>query len=51
MEIISEANEENMIVMDDVFVEYSNGTVALKECNVCVEKGEFLFVVGRSGSG
>ena len=51
MEIISEVNEENMIVMDDIFVHYSNGTVALKECNVCVEKGEFLFVVGRSGSG
>lgn len=51
MEKISDINEETMIDMKDVFVEYPNGTVAIKECNVCVQKGEFVFVVGRSGSG
>ena len=37
--------------MNEVEVTYPNGTVAIKDCNICVDKGEFVFVVGRSGSG
>lgn len=44
-------NLNTIIVMNEVEVTYPNGTVAIKDCNICVDKGEFVFVVGRSGSG
>ena len=40
-----------MIRFDNVSKTYLNGTQALKEINLHVKKGEFVFVVGSSGSG
>lgn len=40
-----------LITMNDVYVSYPNGVIALKKCNVSVQKGEFVFIVGSSGSG
>lgn len=44
-------DREKMIQLRDVCVTYPTGTEALKNVNITVEKGEFLFVVGSSGSG
>ena len=40
-----------MIRFEDVSKVYPNGTVALEHINLHVKKGEFVFVVGSSGSG
>jgi cell division transport system ATP-binding protein len=40
-----------MIRFVDTTKIYSNGVVGLKNCTVSVEKGEFVFVIGASGSG
>lgn len=40
-----------MIRFTDVTKVYPNGTTALKDINIGVEKGEFVFVVGPSGAG
>lgn len=40
-----------MIHMKDVCKEYENGSVALKNINVDIEPGEFVFIVGPSGAG
>ena len=43
--------ERGMIRFIDVFKEYDNGTKALKGVNVRIDDGEFVFLVGPSGSG
>ena len=40
-----------MIQMIDVSKVYSNGSVALSNITVNIDKGEFIFVVGPSGAG
>ncbi|EEG77851.1 cell division ATP-binding protein FtsE [Dethiobacter alkaliphilus] len=40
-----------MIEVQRVSMAYPNGVSALKNINVCIERGEFVFVVGESGAG
>ena len=40
-----------MIEMIDVWKSYPNGTDALKEIHIKIDKGEFVYVVGPSGAG
>lgn len=40
-----------LIEIRDLEVVYSTGVQALKNCNLKIKKGEFVFVVGSSGSG
>lgn len=40
-----------MIKIDNVTKIYENGAIGVKEMNLEIEKGEFVFVVGTSGSG
>lgn len=40
-----------MIEFVNVTKEYENGTVALKDVNIKIENGEFVFLVGSSGAG
>ena len=37
--------------MKGVSKTYDNGTVALKDINLTIQKGEFVFIVGASGAG
>ncbi len=40
-----------MILFDDVYKNYPNGTNALKGISFKIEDGEFVFVIGHSGAG
>nr|WP_243125281.1 cell division ATP-binding protein FtsE [Clostridium transplantifaecale] len=43
--------ENNMIVFDKVSKVYQTGQKALKQVNMTIEKGEFVFLLGDSGAG
>ncbi|NLW29546.1 MAG: cell division ATP-binding protein FtsE [Erysipelothrix sp.] len=40
-----------MIVFNNVYKKYKNGTNALFDLNLHVKKGEFIYVIGQTGSG
>lgn len=48
---MAEKKQLPIIALDDVSKQYQTGVDALKNITLRIENGEFVFVVGRSGSG
>lgn len=48
---MAENKQLPIIALDDVSKQYQTGVDALKNVSMRIEKGEFVFVVGKSGSG
>lgn len=48
---MAEKKQLPIIAMDDVSKQYQTGVDALKNITLRIENGEFVFVVGKSGSG
>ena len=46
-----EAAQRPILVFEDVFKSYREGTPVLRGMNLVIERGEFVFVTGPSGSG
>ncbi|MDR2795927.1 MAG: ATP-binding cassette domain-containing protein [Spirochaetaceae bacterium] len=40
-----------MITISNLYYEYTSGKTALSGINLCIQKGEFVAIVGRNGSG
>ena len=40
-----------MITLEHVYIEYTKTKIALRDINIHVDKGEFVFIVGPSGAG
>lgn len=40
-----------MIQMKNVMMKYNNGVIAMKDLNITVKPGEFVYVIGPSGAG
>ncbi len=40
-----------MIQMENVTKQYANGVTAIKDLNLKIQDGEFVYVIGPSGAG
>ena len=50
-EIQFRSGRHKMIELENVSMTYPGGIEAIKNVNINIEKGEFVFIVGSSGSG
>ncbi len=46
-----EHEEEPIIIVKNLYYRYPDGTIALKDVNLNVKKGEYIAIVGQNGSG